>query len=535
MRRFAAYIRVSTVRQGERGVSLHEQRAIIEAYARRENIEIAKWYEERETAAQTGRTLFKAMLRDLGQGVLQGLILHKIDRGARNLRDWASLSELADSGIDVRIAGDTLDLGSRGGRLSADIQAVVAADYIRNLREEVKKGQRGRLKQGLYPWGAPLGYLNTGQGQVKTIDPLRGPLVRRAFEAYATGNYSLRTLRIALASWGLVTSTGKPLTINALNALLRRPFYYGLIEVKGESFAGVHEPLISKQLFDDVAAVLDGRTARRSYESRPYVLRRLIQCRRCHRHLYAETQKGHVYYRCHSEGCQGTSLRETKVLRRILDGLARFPVTDAVVSRLEEMVEAKRTSMLEGAGSNAASTTLQLANLNERLERLTDAYLDRAIERETFDARKTALEQERLRLQQCQANPTTVEAAFSENAKRCLELLKTLRTLDELAPGNGMREVVKATVSNCSVEQKYVDITWDSSVSMLFAEEPVLECAHDRDSYRTLPGRQSCTSHHCSRVCDIGGDSDRIELLVEQLASRAIADARKLQDQNKLS
>jgi site-specific DNA recombinase len=67
---------------------------------------------------------------------------------------------LLDAGVEVHFANESLDLHTRGGRLSADIQAVVAADYIRNLREETKKGFYGRLKQGIYPMGAPLGYIN---------------------------------------------------------------------------------------------------------------------------------------------------------------------------------------------------------------------------------------------------------------------------------------------------------------------------------------------------------------------------------------
>jgi site-specific DNA recombinase len=70
-------------------------------------------------------------------------------RSARNLKDWADLGELIDSDLEVHFANESLDLHSRGGRLSADIQAVVAADYIRNLREERIKGFYGRLKQGL--------------------------------------------------------------------------------------------------------------------------------------------------------------------------------------------------------------------------------------------------------------------------------------------------------------------------------------------------------------------------------------------------
>src|SRR5256885_4492354 len=112
------------------------------------------------------------MLKLLQASKADGVIIHKIDRGARNLKDWADLGELIDSGIEVHFANEGLDLNSRGGRLSADIQAVVAADYIRNLREEAKKGFYGRLKQGFFPMPARIGYLDNGAGRPKTIDPL---------------------------------------------------------------------------------------------------------------------------------------------------------------------------------------------------------------------------------------------------------------------------------------------------------------------------------------------------------------------------
>ena len=139
MKNFFGYIRVSTPKQGL-GVSLQEQKSAIERYALRSNLEIVTWFEERETAAKSGRPVFSQMLKGLEAGKAQGVIIHKIDRSARNLRDWTDLGELIDRGIEVHFANESLDLHSRGGRLSADIQAVVAADYIRNLREETRKG-----------------------------------------------------------------------------------------------------------------------------------------------------------------------------------------------------------------------------------------------------------------------------------------------------------------------------------------------------------------------------------------------------------
>src|SRR4051812_29203581 len=174
MKRYASYVRVSSVRQGEQGVSLVQQTAAIKRYAEQHNLVIAHSFEEQETAAKRGRPIFEHMLRLLRDGRLAGVIIHKIDRSARNLKDWSDLGELIDQGVEVFFANESLDLNTRGGRLSADIQAVVAADYIRNLREEALKGINGRLKQGLYPRPAPLGYLDQGPGKVKIIDPMKG-------------------------------------------------------------------------------------------------------------------------------------------------------------------------------------------------------------------------------------------------------------------------------------------------------------------------------------------------------------------------
>ena len=116
---YFSYIRVSTVRQGQTGTSLTEQRSAIERYSSRWALSIVKEFEEQETAAKLGRPIFRDMLRALKRGAARGVIIHKIDRSARNLKDWAELDELIDQGIEVHFANESLDLYTRGGRLSA--------------------------------------------------------------------------------------------------------------------------------------------------------------------------------------------------------------------------------------------------------------------------------------------------------------------------------------------------------------------------------------------------------------------------------
>ena len=258
------YVRVSTLKQGE-GVSLEAQRDAIEQFAVRNNIKITKWFEEKVTAAKVGRPLFDQMVKALKAGNAAGVVFHKIDRSARNFGDWARVGDLSESGIDVHFAAESLDFNSRGGRLTADIQAVIAADYIRNLREEAIKGMKGRLKQGLYPFKAPLGYLDNGKGKVKTIDPERGELVREMFKLYASGEFSLHSLVPEMARRGLRSSKGKPLVKTSIEQMLKNRFYIGqMLTRSGQIYRGKHEPLISAELFMKVRDIREGRDNKKS-------------------------------------------------------------------------------------------------------------------------------------------------------------------------------------------------------------------------------------------------------------------------------
>ena len=121
MQGYIGYIRVSTTKQGE-GVSLEVQKDAISRYAERNQFQIGLWLEELETAAKRGRPVFNHAMKLLRQGKHRGIILHKLDRGARNLKDWAEIGELSDQGVEVHFVNESLDLHSRGGRLSRTIQ-----------------------------------------------------------------------------------------------------------------------------------------------------------------------------------------------------------------------------------------------------------------------------------------------------------------------------------------------------------------------------------------------------------------------------
>lgn len=328
---YYAYTRSSTLRQGE-GVSLEVQRNAIIRYALKYDLNIIAWFEEKETAAKTGRPIFEELIH-LAEKTNRGLIIHKIDRGARNLRDWAELGDLIDAGMDVRFAHDDVDLHTRGGRLSADIQAVVAADYVRNLREEARKGFYGRLNQGLLPFSAPLGYLNTGAGRAKTVDPIRGPIIRELFRMFMNHDYTLTETRNRMTDLGLRNQRGGILSLTSLSSILRNPFFTGRINLRnGESFPGIHEPLISVALFIEVQRILKSKS-RRLARTHCFAYSRMMLCV-CGRWFIAERQKGHVYYRCHNK-CSG-SIREEVIDAIVLKELQILPQAELLTIAIRQ-------------------------------------------------------------------------------------------------------------------------------------------------------------------------------------------------------
>lgn len=457
MKTYYAYIRVSTVKQGEQGVSLDEQRDAIERYAASRNLNIVEWFEETVTAAKQGRRLFTRMITALEKGKADGVILHKVDRGARNLFDWARLQGLLDRNIEVHFVHESLDLNSRGGRLTANLQAVIAADYIWNLRDEVRKGITGRLKQGLYPMSAPVGYVNNGKGKPKTIDPVKGPLVRHAFELYATGRHNFDSLRTELYRVGLRSRAGKKISKCGLTWILTNAFYIGLIHIKtrSETYQGIHEPLIPPSLFNRVQTILHGRYHAKVVKH-DFVYRRLLSCAHCGYALIGEQKKGHIYYRCHTKGCATKCIREEAVEQKLQAAFAPFVFDDRQIEELRDEMTSLREDWGKNINVHIKSVRLRLGSIDDRLQRLTDAYLDRLIERDAYSERRAGLLKERaIQSEKIDALTNRTEFPADESAKFLEQAFALWLTYKNGFP-HERRNMVQIATSNLSVDRKSV-------------------------------------------------------------------------------
>lgn len=509
MKKVYGYIRVSTVKQGT-GVSLQEQKEAIVRYAEKHDLNIVQWFEELETAAKQGRPLFSRMMKLLRSGKSAGVIIHKIDRSARNLKDWAALGDLIDEGVDVHFAHESLDMDTRGGRLAADIQAVIASDYIRNLREEAIKGLYGRLKQGIYPFAAPIGYDNKGGGQVKPINPIQGPLVRKAFQLYASGKYTLEALTKVMNELGLRNSNGNILTLNSLSLILNNPYYAGVIKVKGKTFEGKHDALIPPELFAKTQNILRGKTNTRLVKH-DFLFRKLVKCADCSYSLIGEKQKGHVYYRCQTKECPTKTVREELIEKALVKTLEDIQLNHIEEKTLNELLKDAQIKWTSNHNEVEDSLKMQQSKISQKLDKLTDAFIDNIINKDQFEDKKEKLLVELQGFKNKTLNLSDQKEAIFKKASKFLELIKSSKNSYLNGINEEKRKIIQSITSNFAIQGRKPLITIKSPFYEISNRIDFLSSALDRNTPR------NCTPENAI-VASNGYNSKDQTTLVADLA-----------------
>jgi len=192
-------------------------------------------------------------MEQIEAGKAQGILAWHPDRLARNSVDGGRIIYLVDIGkiTDLRFPTYRFDNNAQG-KFILSIAFGQSKYYVDNLSENVKRGLREKVRRGEWPGWAPLGYVNDYKNHTAVPNPEKAVFVKKVFELYAEGDYSLEELHREVSRWGLTGKTGKPLRKSVLASILRNPFYYGVMRFRGEHYEASHPPLISKKLFDRV-------------------------------------------------------------------------------------------------------------------------------------------------------------------------------------------------------------------------------------------------------------------------------------------
>ena len=345
-----AYVRVSTKEQKEEGYSPIAQRNELKSYAEEKGIKILKVFEDSETAKVHGRTQFNRMVRFLKENKeCRAILVEKTDRLYRNLKDCVTIDDLKVA-IHLVKENEILSEKSRSEKKFVHtIHVALAKRFSDNLSEEVKKGMTQKALEGYWPSYAPLGYKNTEENRKRIItpDPVMGPLVRKLFEEYATGEVSVTALSEMASKAGLThTRKGRkvPLARSAIHTLLKNRIYYGDFVWDGELYEGKHEPLITKELWCKVQEVLEGKnSAKEKRKSHDFAFSRLLKCGHCGCSMTGEIKKGkYVYYHCtgYRGNCGEPYVREKVIDEKFAEFLKKLEFDEEILEYLKRNYEA---------------------------------------------------------------------------------------------------------------------------------------------------------------------------------------------------
>lgn len=399
------YCRKSSEEDDRQSLSLDAQGRECRGYAARKGMAIDRLIREAHSAKRPGRPRFEEMLDEIRATLENGrkvqVICHKPDRLLRNIGDWAKVNDLMEAGVEFLFVTGSYQNNAQG-KMAFGINVVFAKYYVDNLSEEVRKGFREKLARGEWPHPAPLGYLNVDRKVV--LDPVRAPLVRKAFEYFATGEYSLARLADALHRDGLGgRRLGRRLTKKVLvTHILSNPFYCGLMRTSSGLHPAIHEPLIDTALFNTVRDRLHGKTRSRRVRHE-FRFGGLLSCASCGAAVVGDRKKGrYTYYRCSHRRvpCDEGYVREEALDALLCSAVASpLDLPESLARLLRECADSLVRTGREGA-EEALAAQKRLGAMDRRLSALVDLRLEGGISGAEYEAKRESLIREQAGLRE---------------------------------------------------------------------------------------------------------------------------------------
>ena len=433
--KYFLYARKSTDVEDKQVLSIEAQIAELRKYARDNGLYIIDTIIEKRTAKIPGRPKFGTMLKRIEAGEASGIVAWHPDRLARNSVDGGQIVYLLDQTHLTNLKFPTFWFENTSqGKFMLSIAFGQSKYYVDNLSENTKRGLRQKVRRGEMPGLAPLGYINDVRTRTIVVDKRRAPLVVSEFELYSKGDKGLQEIADYFAANGIKTSGSLPLKKDQIKYMLTNPFYYGHFRYAGEVYEGKHTPIMTKKLFDAVQSVLEQRGHKRKGANAPQALCGLLSCGACNMAITAEKKIKHqkngniheyTYYRCTRKSktmkCVEPAVTEPQLVAQLSDILQGYVLPSAWATALHKMLDEDEKTAVQTTGAFIAQAQEKVRNLQSKLQRLLDGYLDQDIDQPTYKAKQAELMSEKKSLEEQIGKLTFASTAWVEPMKQWLD------------------------------------------------------------------------------------------------------------------
>lgn len=466
------YTRYSSALQNEN--SIDAQLKLCRAFCEQRGFTVVDEYIDRaESASTTKRTDFQRMMTDMRARRFEVVVTHKLDRLSRSVTDiLLMMKEFKERECRYVSATEQLDLTTPFGMMILVILAWFAEWYLINLRGEIAKGKheravKGQVNASILPFGytrEKIGEEKTVSGKVRIIYRIaideNGAHVRWAFQQYASGHVSYLDIATEFNRLGLITQKGGRWNSDNVREMVSNPFYAGLISERGmldkatasgtrrrvpraerKLHQGLHEPLITQELFDECTAIRTRRwhttQGRRPKRVERYLLGGIAYCSHCGRRMRAGAREDGSYpnYMCVSHRLNyPCDAQHRYVAQHELE-----PQADALIASLALPERYKADAIKQLSAKNKSNSyDKRLKSLQAEQGRLNLMFQKSVIDEDYYDGETRRIKAEIASL----SKPVDVPSAI----KKLHQLVELWGVADEVEHSTIMRILVKRAV-----------------------------------------------------------------------------------------
>ena len=484
------FCRVSSREQEESGYSLPAQEKLLRTYAEDRGFQVVKKpFSISESAKGTKpRKIFKEMLDYTIEKDVKIIICEKADRMTRNFKDMILIDDWieGDEKRQVHLVKDSLILhkNSRSQeKLNWGIRVLLAKNYSENLSEEVSKGTKEKAEEGWYPGNHKMGYIAKGEKGHKEwfIDNSEKsgvPFIKKAFDLYKDGNYSIKQLAKVMTNEGWRIKSGRPIIKSTLHKILSDCFYCGEFNWKNEHYPNAkHEPIISTEVFYAVQDKLKSKTTPR-YRKHFSLFKGLMRCQECGGTISWEIQKSHWYGHCnHYKNCsQKKYVRQEIVEDQLLSHFDKILIkNEKVVEWIRKALKENHSAEIDNNKKITTNLNRQFSDIQRKLNMIYDDKLDNLITTEEYKKRFAELtnrKEEILREIHSNSNAQTQYFELGVNvfdlAQRAREIYLNREKVED------KRMLLNLIFSNIALNEGNLSITYSKAFEILAERVPML-------------------------------------------------------------
>lgn len=403
MKTALAYIRVSTKKQKDKGLSLEAQEIALNNWAKINGYSIIRTFIDKgKTGTNTQRSEYKLLMAAVDEDKPDAIITYENDRLMRNLKEHTALREtLMEKGVKLIYATMEIDLSNPDGMFLDSMMAAIAQYKSDKIKRVTSDNMYQKAKAGWPPKEAPIGYKNVENPDTPSSNfdkkivipnPKTKNYIIQLFNMYSTGEYSYEYLAEMLNDKGIKPKRAKRCTARLIEHILKNPYYIGKFRWKEEIHQGKYEPLISQELFDHVQLVMAKRNhyacRKRKHD---FLLRGILFYRKTQGLAYAEyhTNKQGVRSCWYSDSTRhrGTYILCDKLEKQVEKYMEKIQLSEEyvneVMTQAKEVIHVNRSMVDSETKSLIASKT----NIEHALRELEDdRFLRRTIDSDKYES-----------------------------------------------------------------------------------------------------------------------------------------------------